>query len=150
MTVLKNSIHIAAAPERVWAALARLDALHEYDPGISRSEVRSDKRDGLGAGRHCDLKAGGWYRERVTVWEPPRELEFTLHECTLPVRQLRHHYTLTAEGGGTRVDQIQEYVLKYGPFGAALDALVVRRKWDAAIKSFFSGLKSYVERRRAG
>lgn len=149
MTVLKNTIHIQAPPERVWAALAELDALHEYDPGIAKSTLRSHERSGVGADRQCDIKAGGWFRERVTVWEPGRELEFTLYDCTLPVRRLRHHYTLTAERGGTRVDQTQEYTLKYGPVGAVLDALFVKRKWDAGVKSFFAGLKHYVEARRA-
>jgi uncharacterized protein YndB with AHSA1/START domain len=145
MTVLKNTIHIEAPPDRVWRALARLDALHEYDPGIAKSALRTDQRAGLGADRHCDIKAGGWFRERVTVWEPATALELTLYECTLPVKRLRHHYTLRPENGGTRVDQTQEYTLSYGPLGAALDLLVVRRKWDAGVKSFFAGLKAYVE-----
>lgn len=149
MTVLRNTICIQAPPEQVWEALTQLDALPEYDPGIAKSVLRSDKRSGLGADRQCDIKAGGWFRERVTVWEPGRELEFTLYDCTLPVRRLRHHYTLTAEHGGTRVDQTQEYTLKYGPVGAILDALFVKRKWDAGVKSFFAGLKQYVESRRA-
>lgn len=149
MTVLTNTIHIEAPPEQVWEALTKLDALHEYDSGIAKSALRGDKRAGLGADRQCDIKAGGWFRERVTVWEPGQALEFTLYDCTLPVRQLRHHYTLRAENGGTRVNQIQEYTLKYGPLGAVLDALVVRRKWDAGVKSFFAGLKRYVEARRA-
>ncbi len=145
MTVLRNTVFIDAPPRRVWAALARLDALAEYDPGISKSEVRSEQREGVGAERHCDIAASGWFRERVTVWQPERELELTLYDCSLPVRQLRHHYSLTPERGGTRVDQLQEYTLKYGPLGSLLDALVVRRKWDAGVKTFFAGLKRHVE-----
>lgn len=145
MTILKNTVQIQAAPERVWDALTALDALHEYDPGIARSVLRTDRRSGLGADRHCDLRAGGWFRERVTVWEPVQAFELTLYECTLPVLRLRHHYRLRPESGGTRVDQTQEYTLKYGPLGVALDALVVRRTWDAGIKTFFAGLKAYVE-----
>jgi ligand-binding SRPBCC domain-containing protein len=145
MTVLRNSIHIEAPPEKVWAVLSRLDALHEFDPGVERSQLRSKHREGIGADRHCDLRTGGWFRERVTVWDPPRAIEFELHECTLPVLKLWHHYTLVADGKGTRVDQRQEYQLKYGPIGKMLDALVVRRKWDAGIKSFFAGLKRHVE-----
>lgn len=149
MTVLTNTVHIAAPREKVWEALARLDALHEYDPGIAKSTLRGDQRAGVGADRQCDIKAGGWFRERVTVWEPSSELEFTLYDCTLPVERLRHHYTLHTDDGGTRIDQVQEYKLKYGPLGAVLDALVVRRKWDAGVKSFFAGLKAYVESGRA-
>ena len=55
MTVLRNTIHIQAPPEQVWDALARLDALHEYDPGISKSVLRSEARSGVGADRHCDI-----------------------------------------------------------------------------------------------
>jgi len=149
MTILKNTIHIEAQPERVWQALAKLDALHEYDPGIARSAMRSDNRTGVGADRQCDIEAGGWFRERVTVWEPAKALEFTLYDCTLPVKQLRHHYTLLPANGGTRVDQTQEYTLKYGPLGVVLDVLFVRRKWDAGVKSFFAGLKEYVEAAQA-
>lgn len=145
MTVLTNTVHIDASPERVWTVLARLDALHEYDPGISRSEIRSGRREGVGADRHCELKAGGWFRERVTSWVPERELELTLYDCTLPVLKLRHQYRLVEEPSGTRVEQIQEYTLKYGVLGVLLDALFVRRKWDAGVKSFFGGLKRYVE-----
>jgi ligand-binding SRPBCC domain-containing protein len=145
VTVLENSIHIEAPAERVWAVLARLDALHEVDPGVVKSELCSDRAEGVGASRRCDLRAGGWFCDRVTVWEPHRELELELYDCTLPVRRLRHHYTLTAEGGGTLVKQRQEYVLKHGPLGTLLDHLVVRRKWEAGIKSFFVGLKRRVE-----
>jgi ribosome-associated toxin RatA of RatAB toxin-antitoxin module len=145
VTVLTNSIYIDAPPERVWIALATLDALHEFDPGISKSELRSDEPQEVGASRHCELREGGWFQERVTVWRPHREIAFELHDCTLPVKALRHHYTLTPERGGTRVEQRQEYELKYGPVGALLDTLVVRRKWDAGIKRFFTGLKAYVE-----
>lgn len=145
MTVLRNSVHIAAPPDAVWEALTKLDALHVYDPGIEKSALRTEQRAGVGADRQCDIKAGGWFRERVTVWEPASALEFTLYECTLPVQRLRHHYALTAEEGGTRIDQVQEYTLKYGPIGAALDVLFVRKKWDAGVKTFFAGLKAYVE-----
>ena len=61
------------------------------------------------------------------------------------MRALRHSYTLVSDAGGTVVRQRMEYQLKFGPLGRLLDALVVRRKWNAGIRGFFSGLKKYVE-----
>ena len=145
MTVLDNAIRIDASPERVWATLAKLDVLHEYDPVVAKSEALPGPRDGLGASRQCDLKAGGWFRERVTAWVPQRALSFELFDCTLPVRRLTHSYTLTPEAGGTLVEQRMEYELKFGPIGMLMDTLMVRRKSDAGIKGFFQGLKRYVE-----
>jgi ligand-binding SRPBCC domain-containing protein len=145
MTVLENQVRIEAPPERVWSVLASLDALANYDPGISKAEIVSEVKNGPGAARKCDLAPGGWFKERVGTWRPNEALSFELYECTLPVRALRHTYTLVPDAGGTVVRQRMEYRLKFGPFGRLLDALVVRRKWDAGIRGFFAGLKKYVE-----
>jgi len=145
MTVLENAIRIDAPPEKVWSVLASLDSLEQYDPGVTKSEVVTPAREGPGAARRCDLAPGGWFKEKVSEWRPNEGISFELFECTLPVRRLRHSYTLASEAGGTVVRQRMEYDLKYGPLGKLLDAVMVRRKWDAGIKSFFAGLKRYVE-----
>ena len=145
MTVLDNSIRIDAPPEKVWSVLASLDALDRYDPGVTKSEIVTPVREGPGSARRCDLKPGGWFKEKVADWKPNESLSFELYECTLPVRRLTHSYTLTPDGSGTVVRQRMEYELKFGPVGKLMDAVMVRKKWDAGIKGFFAGLKHYVE-----
>jgi len=149
MTVLDNSIRIDAPPGKVWSVLASLEALDRYDPGVIKSEIVTPKREGPGAARRCDLKPGGWFKERVVAFEPNESLSFELFECTLPVRRLKHSYTLTPDGSGTVVHQRMEYELKFGPIGKLMDAVMVRKKWDAGIKGFFDGLKVFVETGRA-
>jgi ligand-binding SRPBCC domain-containing protein len=145
MTVLENSIRIDAPPEKVWAALASLEMLDRYDPGVVKAEIVSETREGPGSARQCDLTPGGWFKEKVSEWRPHEALAFELYECTLPVRRLKHSYRLVPDGSGTLVQQRMEYQLKFGPLGKLLDAVVVKRKWIAGIKGFFSGLKRYVE-----
>ena len=145
MTILENSIRIDAPVDRVWAVLACLDALERYDPGVTKSEVVTPMREGAGSARRCDLKPGGWFKERVADWKPNESLSFELFECTLPVRRLKHRYTLTPDGSGTLVHQTMEYELKFGLVGKLMDTIMVRKKWDAGIKGFFAGLKHYVE-----
>jgi ligand-binding SRPBCC domain-containing protein len=145
MTVLENSTHVDAGPEAVWDILARLDALHEYDPGVKLSKIVSRNAQGRGAVRRCELTPGGWFEERVTDWQPAEALAFELTQCSLPVRSLSYRYRLVPEGAGTRVSQRMEYRLKFGPVGRILDALIVRRRWDTGIKAFFTGLKSRAE-----
>ena len=146
MTVIENTVEIAVPPERVWKVLGTLDALERYDPGVARSRITSKERTGVGATRQCDLKPRGWFRERVTVWEPERSLGFELFDCTLPVKRLRHEYVLTAVGSGTRVQQRMEYRLKFGPLGSLLDTAIVHRRWRAGIALFLRGLKQIAER----
>jgi uncharacterized protein YndB with AHSA1/START domain len=146
MTVLHNAIHIDASPDKVWSVLTSLDALEHYDPGVTHVDIVSDVKAGPGSARKCDLKPGGWFKERVTTWRPHEELAFELYECTLPVKSLVHRYTLKPEGAGTRVEQHMQYRLKFGPVGALMDFLMVRRQWDLGVKGFFAGLKRYVEK----
>jgi ligand-binding SRPBCC domain-containing protein len=145
MTVLKNEIRISAPPEKVWSVLASLEALDRYDPGVVRSEIVTPSREGPGAARRCDLAPGGWFKEKIVDFRPSESLSFELYECTLPVRRLKHSYTLTGVGSETVVHQRMEYELKFGPVGRLMDAVMVRRKWNAGIKGFFAGLKHYVE-----
>jgi ligand-binding SRPBCC domain-containing protein len=145
MTVLENSIRIGAPPEKVWSVLASLDALDRYDPGVIRSKIVTPTREGPGSARRCDLKPGGWFKERVVDWKANELLSFELFECTLPVRRLKHSYTLTSDDSGTVVRQRMEYELKFGPIGKLMDTVLVRKKWNAGIKDFLDGLKVYVE-----
>ncbi len=149
MTVLENSVHIDAAPEKVWSVLASLDLLDRYDPGVTKSEIITAMRDGLGSARRCDLKPGGWFKEKIADWKPHESLSFELFECTLPVRRLKHSYQLTKDASGTTVHQRMEYELKFGTIGKLMDSMMVRKKWDAGIKGFFAGLKHYVETGRS-
>ncbi len=149
MTILENSIRISAPPERVWSVLAQLDALHDYDPSVRRSALLEGPRSGLGASRQCDLRPGGWFRERVTEWEREVALAFRLFECTLPVKALSYRYRLVEEGDETVVHERMEYALKFGPLGKALDRLVMRRKWSAGINASLSALKRRVEHGRS-
>jgi ligand-binding SRPBCC domain-containing protein len=145
MTVLENMVRIDTLRDRVWATLAALDGLDQYDPGIAKSEIISTERVGVGAARRCDLAPGGWFKERVLEWRPSEASSFELFDCTLPVRRLRHSYTLTEEGPATIVRQRMEYELKLGVVGKLMDRLLVRRKWDEGIKTFLAGLKRHVE-----
>ena len=145
MTVLENSIRIHASPEKVWSVLGALESLAEYDPGVAKSVILDGAREGVGAARQCDLAPGGWFRERVTTWNPTTVMAFELYECTLPVKALRYSYHLLPEGNETVVSQRMEYELKFGPLGKLMDAVMVRKKWNAGIQGFFAGLKRHVE-----
>ena len=144
MTTLSNEILINAPRQHVWDTLTKLDLLSAYDPGTKASVLTGDQADGVGAQRRCEVP-GGWFIERVAAWEPIQTLAFELVSCSFPVTSLRHDYTLSESDGTTRVTQVMTYELKYKAVGRALDAVMLRRKWDQGIKAFLSGLKGHAE-----
>ena len=143
-TTIHNHIDIAATPEQIWDVLADLDRLHEYDPVVTRSTIVGEQHAGLGAQRRCDARQGRYFVEAVTEWEQPNRLQFTIIDCNLPTRDLTHTYTLDATPSGTRVSQVMRYDTRFGPLGAMLNKVMIKRKTDQGIKGFLAGLETTV------
>ena len=144
MTTLTNDVMIRAPRQQVWDTMTKLDLLSAYDPGTKSAVLTSEQAAGVGAQRRCEVQ-GGWFIERIVAWEPTQTLAFELVSCSFPVTSLRHDYTLRESDGTTRVTQVMTYELKYKAVGRALDAVMLRRKWDQGIKAFLRGLKEHVE-----
>ena len=146
-TSIKNEISIAAPKERIWAILADVGALDQYDPTVESSEVTSASSTGVGASRKVNMADGRhWFREELTVCEASGPLAFELTECNLPIKSLSHRYSFEPDGERTKVTQLMEYEVKHGALGRVMDRLVLRRQSDAGVKKFLAGLKQHAER----
>ncbi len=146
MTQLVHEIHIAAPLDKVWAVLADLEAVRHYNPGVKHAAYTTTAREGVGAGRHCDIQPKGWVKERVIAWEPQKAITMELYESQWPLNFMRWRTTVTRDGAGTRVSQAMEYQVKFGLLGRFLDKLVMRRKLDKTLAEVFVNLKQFVEK----
>lgn len=144
MTTLYNEIMIKATPQTVWEVLSDLGRLEKYDPIVTKSDPIDKLTSGLAARRHCQTR-NGWFKEEVSEWQPYEQLAFTLFDCNLPMKALKHSYSLHPVEDGTRVTQVMTYTMKYGLLGRLLDLIMVRKQSDKGIKLFFEGLKQEVE-----
>jgi hypothetical protein len=145
-TRLNHRIFIAAPPAIVWDAIADLEAVQAYNPGISRATLVPGPREGVGAGRTCLTKQGEVV-ERVVGWDQPNAIEVELVSSPWPVRNMRWRTEIRPQGRGTEVSQKLTYVPSLGVLGAVLNALMMRRTMDNAIASVFDGLKAYCEQK---
>lgn len=108
MTTISASIHIAAAPERVWAVLADLASYPEWNP------LFRDASGQLGIGNKITLKSvhpvnGRIMTVKATVLaaEPAAELRWA---SSLPgIMTGEHGFTLTPADGGTQLVQTETY-----------------------------------------
>lgn len=147
MATIYNKIIINANPQEVWDVLADPARLDQYDPVTKKSELISKITNGLGAERKCET-ATGWFKDKITEYQPYERLTFTLTGCNQPMKNLEHSYTLRKVGNQTEVSQVMKYTMKFGLFGKLLDALIGKRQSDKQIKLFFTGLKEYVEKNK--
>jgi ligand-binding SRPBCC domain-containing protein len=146
MTTLRHEIRIDAPADRVWQAIAGdLTAVQHYNQQVASAKLLGPQRDGVGAARRCELKPKGFVEERVWEWSPKKAIGLEVSASEWPIVFMKWKTSLSEEGGATVVSQEMEYKLKFGPLGALMNALVMRRKLDTGIRDVFAALKRYVE-----
>jgi ribosome-associated toxin RatA of RatAB toxin-antitoxin module len=146
MGKLFNEVIINAPLEKVWDILADVEQLGKYDPTVKKAILVSKHKTGLEAKRKIEMLDGkNWFEEKITVLMPHKALSYQLTDCSFPIKGLKHSYSFEELPSQTKVRQIMEYSVKFGLFGKLLDSIMIRKQFNAGIKKFFSGLKSYAE-----
>ncbi|HEY2406147.1 MAG TPA: SRPBCC family protein [Polyangiaceae bacterium] len=145
MTTISHDIHADCPPENVWKLLADLTAVQHYNPGVRRAGVDGTQQSGVGARRWCELAPKGRVVERVTRWEDGRALGLEVVESDWPIRFMRWVTRVDAQGSGTRITQTLEYEVKFGPLGALLDRLVMKRTLTRTLDGVFASLARHAE-----
>lgn len=148
MTTLQHQISIDADIEKVWKAVADLLAVQHYNPMVASVRCLSDKTEGVGAARRCELKPKGWVEERIWEWNPPNVIGLEVVASEWPLVFMKWKTELRRNGNSTVVTQEMNYKLKFGPIGALMDSLVMRRKMNKSIGEVFTNLKNFVEAQR--
>jgi len=88
--VVHSTMVIDASPDEVWNELAEFNEVTGPKPlllrmGLPVPESCTMTGTGVGAQRTCHFSSG-FIRERVTRWDPPHHLNFTVEEVRLPGR----------------------------------------------------------------
>jgi ligand-binding SRPBCC domain-containing protein len=146
MTTLKHEIRINAPLAVVWKAVADLEAVRHYNPQVAAVKILSEKREGIGATRRCELRPKGWVEEQVWEWNPDASIGLEVAASDWPIVFMKWRTTLQQDGKITLVRQSLDYQPKFGPLGALLNTLIMRRKLDQGIREVFQGLKRHAER----
>jgi uncharacterized protein YndB with AHSA1/START domain len=141
VTKLHHLVLIDAPLANVWAALADLEAVQSYNPGVERARCISAQREGLGAARRCEFRMGGSVIERVIEWTVNEAMAFEMTDHPWPMRSTRFRMALVPEGSGTRMLQDTEYEFT----GEATAAEAVRLQWDQGIEAVAAAFKRHVE-----
>jgi uncharacterized protein YndB with AHSA1/START domain len=145
MGTFEVQTEINAPVADVWAALADIGSIYQWNPGVKASHATSDEADGMGATRHCDLGGKNFLDEEVVLWEPERKLTMRINDTNMPFDSADIRFTLEPNGDSTTVTCSPIYKIKYGPIGSLLDRFYVSRTYEKGMEALLAGLKKYVE-----
>ena len=146
MASVTATTKINASKEAVWAVLANIGAISNWNPGVSKSYVTSDRARGDGAERHCDLGTKGDYlKERALDWREGEGFKIEVYDTNLPLKRNVVTFSLQSDGEGTVVSVSPDYELKFGPIGVVMDRLCARAQLRKGMADLLAGLKYHVE-----
>ncbi len=148
MTRISDSVKIDAPKEDVWAAIADLGDIQQFHPGVKKSYYTTEQREGVGASRRCELKPFGAVDERAIEWKDGESITLEIYdgEKTPPFKTAIAVMSVEGNGDGSVARLVIEYELKYGPLGALMDRVMVRRQFSKIVPAVLRGLKRHMER----
>ena len=144
MTTFQEQISIEAPPAKVWAALADIGNIAQWNPGVIDSYTTNETA-GLGGTRHCDLQGNSFLKEEVVKFEPEKAITMRITDSNMPFKSADIHFTLTAAGDQTNVSVAPEYEIKYGLIGTLMYKHMVYNMYRKGMVGLLKGLKKHVE-----
>ena len=145
---VRYQVVVDAPVDQVWSALADFGNVADYSPGIISSHSTSETPTGLGATRHCSLALfGASVEERIVGWTENEMLDIDIYESNrFPVvTNVGATFTLQPFEGGTSLEGVIHYDLKFGAIGSAMHSMSIRKQSDRGWRLFLAGIKKHVE-----
>jgi hypothetical protein len=98
---VKSSIEIAAAPDKVWAAIGDFCGIATWHPAVEKCVIEQKDGDTL---RTLSLKGGGTILEKQTGWSDEKhEYSYAILESPLPVDKYASTIAVSGEGEASTV-----------------------------------------------
>ena len=112
--------------DQAWEKLRDISLAHNYVPGIIKTEIVTDTREGVGASRYVYRNEKSYIQETVTEWREGEGFRIKLHKGDKPAPPFRDaffNYQLDDAGPDkTRFTATLGYQLPWGGFGDWLGA----------------------------
>jgi len=146
--IATSNIMCNISAEKAWEKLQDISTAHLYVPGLSKTKITTDKKQGVGASRRVYGKHGV-LDETVTEWKDGKGFTIRLHKGDKsPMPFSDAHFTY-------RIDKIDEkqckltttmiYDMPWGVVGKVLNTLLFARIVRSNIRDVVLSLKHYYE-----
>ena len=134
--------------DKAWDRLRDLSLAHYYVPGIVRTEITTDQKQGVGASRKVFQAKGGYLDETVTEWDEGSGFRIRLHKGPkdTPFKNAYFRYQLDSTADNkTRFTATMGYTPPLGAIGSVIDTLLLNRIISSVIRDIALSMKVFYE-----
>ena len=146
-TTIESKVIINATRDKVWDILSDFGNVQKLSPGIAKSYLTSDTKNGIGATRHCDFTAmGSQVEEKIIEWNDGHSFKIELYDTkNLPLIQgMNASFKLESHNKETILTSIFEYHMN-NFIGDLLNSLKMKKMNKKSWVQFMAGIKHYAE-----
>jgi len=146
-TKIKNSVIINATKDSVWDILADFGNVQNLSPGIAKSYLTSDIKNGIGATRHCDFTTmGSQVEEKIVTWDKGNSFTIELYDTkNIPmIKGMNAFFELKEHKNGTQLTTVFTYHMN-NMIGDLLNSLKMKKMNQKSWILFLAGIKHHVE-----
>jgi hypothetical protein len=136
--------------EDAWNLLKDLSLAHHYVPGIARTEITTDKAEGLGASRRVYQASGKGLDETVTEWNEGHGFLIRLHKddkgAPPPFAKAAFRYRIDDAGHDcTALTTSLMFDMRWGVAGRLLYERLLHKVFRGVIRDVALSMKQYYE-----
>ena len=145
MAVIEVTKVVNGSIDKAWPAIARMGAVQDWHPNVAKAIVLTDQDSGIGAARRVEFHDGNGVVETVVA---ESEREFTTMEMTEAQMVKRAMVTISTKERSANTTEITfslDYTMMYGPVGALIGALMMKRVFTKVFSVAVAGLSYHLE-----
>lgn len=134
--------------EDAWTILRDLTQAHNYVPGILKTELTTEQKEGVGASRKVYQGKNKWMEETVTQWDDGHGFTIRLHkgEKDVPFKNAFFEYRIDDNGvDKTALSMTMGYTPPLGRMGKGMDRLFLNKIISGVINDVALSMKLYYE-----
>lgn len=138
---VEQTIRINVRDSKVWEVLGDFASVEHFSTGVDRSPLLPGKTEGVGTKRICYFYDKTSVVEEITRFEDGKSFDVVLTEYSMPLKSL--HATMGVRAVNNTTSDIymsMDYVVKFGPLGWVMGALLMRPMMNKVMKGVLKGL----------
>ncbi|MCP5004693.1 MAG: SRPBCC family protein [Planctomycetes bacterium] len=141
---VESKLKINATSEKVWEVLDDFEGVENFSVGVEKSPLVGEKKTGLGAKRHCVFYDESSVIEEIVEYKENESLKVVLTDFSMPMKSMYAGFSVKKiTETSCEVSMYMDFVVKFGPLGSLLGAIVMRPVMKGVQKKLLSGLAYY-------
>jgi hypothetical protein len=142
---IETTVRANAPAAKVWETLRDFSSIERFSSKVESSPIVGEVAAGLGTKRLCTFYDKSTVVEEIVGYEEGESLDIELSEFSMPLESLRAQMKVTPVDGATSdVSFSMDFVVKYGPVGWLMGAVMMKPMMRGVTRDVLNGLAFHV------